>query len=318
MNKNIFYNLVIKNDSNQILLLKDNNLHSENWNLPKVYFVKNENKLKILNQYLDNKILISKNNIAPWINYNEKDKTFILLRIINYNNTNISSIQSNQFCQWHNLLCFDINNFSPVVKRSMKCLTIPDVYGITNIQNIQNTKLFLYKLEQSLDSGLKLIQFREPNLLECNNISSKKNIINNIFSQVYKLCKQYQSQLLVNSIHGFELCKLSDGMHMRSVDAYRYKSRPKIMHNKLLGISIHNRQDLNHAILLEADFVVLGSVLYTETHPNNKFLGWINFSNIIKNTEIPVFAIGGQSKELKDIAISFGAHGIAGMRNIIT
>jgi 8-oxo-dGTP diphosphatase len=59
------------------------------------------------------------------------------------------------------------------------------------------------------------------------------------------------------------------------------------------------------------DFVVLGPVKETRSHPGAPVLGWEGFRRIAAHSSIPVYAIGGlRSEDLHD-ARRAGAHGLA-------
>ena len=59
------------------------------------------------------------------------------------------------------------------------------------------------------------------------------------------------------------------------------------------------------------DFVVLGPVKPTRSHPGANVLGWDNFRRIAEGASIPVYAIGGMRQSDMDDARRAGAHGLA-------
>ena len=82
------------------------------------------------------------------------------------------------------------------------------------------------------------------------------------------------------------------------------------------GASCHNIEELYHAEQLELDFVVLGPVLPTKSHPDAITLGWRKFSSMIRDYPLPVYALGGMIQADLPFAIEQGAHGIAMLRDI--
>jgi len=66
---------------------------------------------------------------------------------------------------------------------------------------------------------------------------------------------------------------------------------------------------------LDVDFVVLGPVLATPTHPDARPLGWEGFAGAVAGTRVPVFALGGLHREDLETAVARGAHGIAMRRH---
>lgn len=65
------------------------------------------------------------------------------------------------------------------------------------------------------------------------------------------------------------------GFNCARKDAVLLDERP-IPKDKLLAISTHHMADILYAHILEADFVVLGHVLETTSHPDEAPLGWSN------------------------------------------
>lgn len=86
---------------------------------------------------------------------------------------------------------------------------------------------------------------------------------------------------------------------------------------RLLGVSVHTRAELARARALNADFVVVGPVLPSASHPGHPGIGWTGFESVIEDAGLPAFAIGGQTADTLDLAHQAGAHGIAGIRAFI-
>lgn len=86
--------------------------------------------------------------------------------------------------------------------------------------------------------------------------------------------------------------------------------------HRYVGMSAHTEHDLQVARQIQADFVVLGHVLDTPSHPDVPCMGWHRFSELNQQAGLPAFAIGGQSSATLQTATASGAHGIAGIRLI--
>jgi 8-oxo-dGTP diphosphatase len=83
------------------------------------------------------------------------------------------------------------------------------------------------------------------------------------------------------------------------------KERPR---KGLAAASCHTREELEHAMRLELDFAVLGSV------KDKAALGWEKFKQLTSDASIPVYAIGGLTPADLQAARSAGAHGLAMIR----
>jgi len=133
------------------------------------------------------------------------------------------------------------------------------------------------------------------------------------FSATLSLCRQHGARCLVNSAHPVAWWSEADGVQLRAADAARVlqdDTRPP----GWLGVSAHTPADIECARQLQADFVVLGHVLETDTHPGLQALGWDRFRALADAAGRPVFAIGGQSLDTLEAARLHGAHGIAAIR----
>lgn len=84
----------------------------------------------------------------------------------------------------------------------------------------------------------------------------------------------------------------------------------------LWGASCHDRDELARAAALGADFAVLSPVLPTASHPGVPGMGWAAFAELVRGHPLPVYALGGMSEAMNDIAQRHGGHGVALMRGI--
>ncbi|WP_309044911.1 Nudix family hydrolase [Marinobacter sediminicola] len=103
------------------------------------------------------------------------------------------------------------------------------------------------------------------------------------------------------------------GLHLPWREAQKLEARP-VPDGVWLGVSCHNAREIDHAVAIGADYVTLGPVKPTETHPGAPVLGWAGFRDLVASAPIPVFGLGGLQPEDLDEAQQAGAQGIAGIR----
>ena len=103
------------------------------------------------------------------------------------------------------------------------------------------------------------------------------------------------------------------GVHLPWREAQAITRRP-VAARVWLGVSCHNQQQLRHAEQLGADYVVLGAVQPTPSHPGRPALGWDAFAELVSQARVPVYALGGLGPEHQQKARALGAQGIAGIR----
>ena len=83
-----------------------------------------------------------------------------------------------------------------------------------------------------------------------------------------------------------------------------------------LAASCHGLDDLLHAQALDCDFVVLGPVMPTASHPGAPGLGWDAFAQAREHASLPIYALGGLQPGDLSTARAHGAQGIAAIRGL--
>ncbi|MGM0563618.1 MAG: Nudix family hydrolase [Pseudomonadota bacterium] len=128
--------------------------------------------------------------------------------------------------------------------------------------------------------------------------------------------------LLAERFEGVQWLKYSDtppsgddqaGWHLRAAQLDRGYERDEV-DTTLLSASVHTLSELRRAETLGVDFVVLGSVRETPTHPAGETLGWDAAARLVAAASVPVYLIGGLSPDDAVRARESGAQGIAGIR----
>jgi 8-oxo-dGTP diphosphatase len=101
------------------------------------------------------------------------------------------------------------------------------------------------------------------------------------------------------------------GVHLSSQRLWQIERRPDFA---CVAASCHGPADLARAAELGLDFVVLGPLLPTASHPGAAGIGWPAFARLIERSPLPVYALGGLQPEMLETARRHGGHGIALMR----
>ena len=197
----------------------------------------------------------------------------------------------------------------PATYPPLRWLQLPDRYLISPGDNEAGATAFLHRLDHALQSGVKLVQWREPGWHEPS--------MHKAFETVLRRSHEAGARVLINSVHDQALWSMADGVHFRATDALALQTRPESLSEQLVAMSAHSATELGFARTFGADFAVLGPVLPTASHPGAPTLGWDAFERLQQHAGIPVFAIGGQTAAMLETAQSRGAHGIAGIRHLI-
>ncbi len=177
-------------------------------------------------------------------------------------------------------------------------LALPLEYAITDAESLGLEGMLAYA-EMRLQQGLRMIQVRDKAFPE-------RDLL---ISELREKAARHGAKILVNS--GPVAGDSADGIHYTAAQLMKLKARPLPV---LSGASCHTVQELGHAMAIGLDFAVLGPVRATATHPGAETLGWEGFARIAANASIPVYAIGGLTREDLDNARAAGAHGLAMIR----
>jgi thiamine-phosphate pyrophosphorylase len=81
--------------------------------------------------------------------------------------------------------------------------------------------------------------------------------------------------------------------------------------NILLGASCHSNEEVQQANRIGADYVTLGPVFATTTHPDARPLGLERFAALAAESRALVYALGGMKLELIGNIEEAGGYGIA-------
>jgi 8-oxo-dGTP diphosphatase len=192
----------------------------------------------------------------------------------------------------------DVTPILPANGPVLRGMELPLVYGISAASDLGVAE-FLDRLERALAKGLRLVQLREKSLPHSELVA--------LAGRVAGLCREHGAQLMIN--RDIELAsRLGAGVHLTSTQLEQLGQRPDL---PWVGASCHNVGELERAAAVGADFVVLGPVLATASHPGAVGMGWRSFAAMILDCPLPVFALGGLSGEDIACARSAGAHGLA-------
>ncbi len=295
---------VIRHSNGQFLISKRlKHLHQGDlWEFPGGKVEKNETVYDALCRELHEELGIEVLHAKPLIKishaYPDKHVLLDVWLVDNFNGLAVS--QQQQPLQW--VSASDLSDYSfPVANRAiLTCLSLPSFYAITG--RYESNEDYLKRLNRCLKSGIKLIQLRAKD-------ASEQELIE-LLDITKPVCKKYGAKLLVNTYADFTKKHDIDGVHLSTEQLLSYRSRP-ISSKKLLAASVHNKNDLQHAISINVDFVVVSPVLETLSHPGAIILDWSGLEEILRESSIPIFALGGMKRSLLNKAKKTGAIGIA-------
>ena len=196
----------------------------------------------------------------------------------------------------------------PTASRSIvTAVRLPDTYLITPEPSAGDFDGFLDQLEIALADGIRLVQLRAKYLDRRSHAELAR--------RAFALTQRYSAALLLNVAPAWLADAECDGLHLSSAHLAQCKVRPNSA-EKWLAASCHTPDELEDALRIGVDFVVISPVLHTQTHPGAQTLGWEGFTTLVAQCRVPAYALGGMSLQDVGKARSQGGQGIAAIRAV--
>jgi 8-oxo-dGTP diphosphatase len=203
---------------------------------------------------------------------------------------------------WQRVDSISVSPLLPANGPILRALALPTFYGISNAAAV-GFDTFFSRLDRALANGLRLLQMREKDLDDETLVALARRAV--------EAGHAFGCSVVINGTPDLAARAGAAGVHLTAARLARLDRRPEL---PLVGASCHTPADLDHAARLGLDFVALGPVQETESHPGAALLGWPRFRELIADYPLPVFAIGGMRRGDMQAAWEAGAHGIAAIR----
>ncbi len=185
----------------------------------------------------------------------------------------------------------------------LAALGLPNFYAITHAAEI-GVDAQLDALRRALEKGLRLVQLRETRLP----MAKRTEFIH----AAVDLCHRFGTRVLVNDDAVLAMDARADGIHLPAARLMSITVRPDF---PLVAASCHDAGELERARHLGVDFIVLGPIKATASHPDKSGMGWKKLAELIEGYPLPVFALGGLTQDDMQNTWEAGAHGIAAIHS---
>ncbi len=147
---------------------------------------------------------------------------------------------------------------------------------------------------------------REPLLVQVREKGLEPQRVQFVLSRALTRGTPFGALVVVNSDCGE--WPQADGVHLTARALMAARERPA---GRLAGASCHDAREMAHAARLGLDYVVVGPVKPTASHPGAAVLGWDGFAALVRDGPVPAYAIGGLRRTDLAEARRHGAHGVA-------
>ena len=124
----------------------------------------------------------------------------------------------------------------------------------------------------------------------------------------YNICKKYDASYIINDYLNFNSNKYCDGIQLTSNNLKNIKKFNLDKRYILIG-SCHNIDEIKICNNLEINLILISPVYSTS---NKSGIGWKKFKELVDESKIPVFALGGLKypEDIENVKINGGV-GIA-------
>ncbi|HXN16551.1 MAG TPA: Nudix family hydrolase [Usitatibacter sp.] len=202
-----------------------------------------------------------------------------------------------QAIAWQRIEAPQVAPMLPANAPVLAALGLPSVMLISDAAQY-GLETWIEQLAQRVLKEKLLIQIREK--------GAQPQRVQHLLSRVLARAEPFGSRVVVNSDCGrFPQC---DGVHLTAHALMSAATRPA---GTLIGASCHDERELAKAEQIGVDYVVLGPVNATASHPALEALGWERFERLARDRPMPVYAIGGLTRADLAQARRHAAHGVA-------
>lgn len=175
------------------------------------------------------------------------------------------------------------------------------------IMGTANSTEPLELLEKALQSGITCFQFREKG-----EGSLKGEAYESFARSCQTLCRTYGVPFIVNDDVELAIKLDADGIHVGQDDLAITEFRAQA-NSKIIGVSVHDEQELALAVRNGADYVGIGPIYPTKSKSDAKPPAGLDFLRKARSQypHFPIVAIGGIDEKNVAEVRSAGADGVA-------
>ncbi len=189
----------------------------------------------------------------------------------------------------------------------INALRLPAIYLVTPDVG-DDVEDFIASLRKALAGDIRLVQFRAPDL--------DRDAYGALVPAVARACAAAGASLLLHRFPDMTAAGGAAGVHLTSRQLMALERRP-LTRAYRVGASCHTAEEVDRATALGLDYVTIGSVNTTPSHPGQSgSLGWTGFAELATRTPLPAYAIGGVAPGDLETASAAGGHGIAAISSL--
>ena len=159
-------------------------------------------------------------------------------------------------------------------------------------------------VSKAAEGGVTMVQLREKEATTREFVELAK--------RVKAALAPYNIPLIINDRIDVALAADADGVHIGQSDMPYGEARRLLGHNKIIGLSVENMDDLHQANSLDVDYIGISPVFATTTKTNTATpFGIDGLKCAVRQSLHPVVAIGGMNSTTAAEVMATGCDGIA-------
>ncbi|WP_066308701.1 thiamine phosphate synthase [Bacillus sp. FJAT-29814] len=162
-------------------------------------------------------------------------------------------------------------------------------------------------LSEAIEGGITLFQFREKG---AGALEGEGKI--QLAKALQKLCREHGIPFIVNDDIDLALAVDADGVHIGQEDDSVENVRERIG-GRILGVSVHSKEEALAAIKGGADYFGIGPVFPTNTKLDAKAVQGTKLIRELREAgfTVPIVGIGGITPENAALVVAAGADGVS-------
>ena len=172
--------------------------------------------------------------------------------------------------------------------------------------NADQEKLLLRKVQEAFQAGVDIVQVREKDL--------PGGRLAEIVEAMQRFPEKRQLKLVVNERLDIAMSCGADGVHLPAEGVPVAAALRKAGKEYLIGVSCHSAKEVARAEAEGASYVLLGPIFKTPSKPCATPRGTELLRECSRTSNVPLFALGGVTRENAAACVSAGAAGVAGIR----
>jgi 8-oxo-dGTP diphosphatase len=269
------------------------------WEFPGGKIEPGEDPRRALDRELQEELGIAVREATPWITrlyaYTHATVRLHFFRVTAWDGE--PQPLEDQAIAWQRIEAPDVSPMLPANAPVLAALALPTVMVVSNALE-SGFDAWSLKLSAQVTGERLLVQIREKGL--------EPQRVQFLLSRALMRATPFGATVVVNSDCG--AWPQADGVHLTSQALLAARARPE---GRVVGASCHDAHEIAQAAGLGLDYVVVGPVKATPSHAGAALLGWEGFADLIRESPLPAYAIGGLTRADIAEAKRHGAHGVA-------